>query len=400
MATPRTTDRLLLVGALAAILVPTLIPIEQPAHLEASKWVLSELSSSDLMRNLLLFMPLGAALAQLGYSAARCVALALLLSGGIETLQLWIPGRFVSPLDLLANGLGAALGQAVLRWAPLWLSPTPALSRRLVIAAGGTAAGLLLATGPLLAPAPVPALSDVQWVAAGRGLYPYEGQLLSAELDGQPLPPGPFPAEGPRLEWLSSDYVLALSLRAGPAPAGLSSFLRIWDPEGDEVLLVGPDRSHLVLRYRSAGRRLGLEWAALRWRDALAGVAAGQRIALKIEKTGAEICISIEQSRRCGFGFNYADGWQVLAPAFRYPSLVESALTCFWLAGLVLPLGFWGGRDSATLVAWSLVMGSLLLATQGGDLRPIPLAPLSAAAAAALLGARLRSFANARLAQS
>jgi len=396
MRTPSAAERLLLIGAVVAILVPTLLPIEQPAQLEASKWLLDELSGSDILRNLILFMPLGAALAHCGYSAARCVTLALLLSATIEFLQLWIPGRFVSPLDLLANTLGAALGQAALRWAPLWLSPTPSRGHLLVLAAGATAAGLLLATGPLLEPAPLPAVSHVQWEVTDPKLFPYEGQLLSAELDGQALPAGRFLAEGPRREWLSSDYVLALSLRAGPAPPGLSSFLRIWDPEDDEILLVGADGSHLVLRYRSPGRRLGLEWVALRWRDALAGIAAGQRITLKIEKAGAEICISIEQSRRCGFGFSYADGWQLLAPAFGYSSLVESALTCFWLAGLVLPLGFWGGRDSATLLAWLLVAGSLLLATQQGDLRPIPLAPLLAAAAAALLGARLRSFANAR----
>ena len=98
-------------------------------------------------------------------------------------------------------------------------------------------------------------------------------------------------------------------------------------------------------------------------------------------------------------GFSHADGWQLLAPTFRYPPVVKGVLTSLWLAALVLPLGFWGRRDAATLFAWLLVAGSLLLATYWGELRPIPLAPLLAAATAVLLGARLRKFANARLAQ-
>jgi len=397
MQAPTRTDFLLLAVAVVVILVPTLLPIEQPMHEQISKWVWGELSSSDLFRNLILFMPLGAVLARIGWGAGRCVALAALFSLCIEILQLWIPGRFVSPLDLFANSLGAALGHAVLRWAPLWRSPSPAQGRVLVVGAGSVAAGLLLATGPLLAPTPLPETYFVQWVTADPRLHPYGGEVLAAELDGQPLPHGPFRAKASR-DWISSDYALKLSLRAGAPPPGLSSFLRIWDPAGDEILLVGPDQRDLVVRYRMAGRHLGLEWAALRWSSGLAGVGRGQRIDVSIERTGTELCISVGGSRRCGLGFSHADLWQLLAPAFRYPPLVAHALTSLWLAGLLLPLGFWGRRDTATLFAWLLVAGSVALATHRGELQPIPLPALLAAATAILLGAGSRRFSDARLA--
>ncbi len=400
MGTSTTTSWLLLAAAVAAILLPTLLPLEELEATAASKWVLRDLSSSDLLRNLILFAPLGAALSHVGYSATRCVALALLLSAGIETLQLWIPGRFASPLDLLTNALGAALGHGVIRRAPLWLSPNPARSRWLVLAAGALAAGSLFATAPLLAPTPFPAISDVQWVPVDRELYPYEGQLLAAELNSRPLPRGRLPLEGPERKWLSSEFLLALEVRAGPAPQGLAGFLRIQNLGGDEMLLVGPDRRDLIFRYRIPGQRLGLEGGILRWKDGLAGVAPDQRMAVRIERRGEEICLSVDGARRCSMSFSHADGWKLLAPGFNYPRWVESALSALWLAGLFLPLGFWSRRNAATLVAWLLVGGVFLLSPQIGDLRPIPLPPLLAATAAALLGIWLRGFAKARLASN
>ncbi len=60
--------------------------------------------------NVLLFMPLGVALALRGWPMGRAVLTGILLSVTIETFQLWIPGRHSALLDVFANGTGALLG--------------------------------------------------------------------------------------------------------------------------------------------------------------------------------------------------------------------------------------------------------------------------------------------------
>ena len=68
--------------------------------------------------NILLFVPLGAALALRGWSTGRTAICGLALSAAIETAQ-WvaISGRTTSVDDMVLNTAGAALGQFLLsRW--------------------------------------------------------------------------------------------------------------------------------------------------------------------------------------------------------------------------------------------------------------------------------------------
>jgi VanZ family protein len=69
----------------------------------------------DLVANVLLFLPLGflfrmATRASAGTGHWPALGAALLVSGALETLQLFLPGRFANPLDVLSNTLGAWLG--------------------------------------------------------------------------------------------------------------------------------------------------------------------------------------------------------------------------------------------------------------------------------------------------
>src|SRR4029450_844320 len=69
----------------------------------------------DLVANVLLFLPLGflfrmATRASAGTGHWPTLRAALLVSGPLETLQLFLPGRFANPLDVLSNTLGAWLG--------------------------------------------------------------------------------------------------------------------------------------------------------------------------------------------------------------------------------------------------------------------------------------------------
>lgn len=77
-----------------------------------------EWTTKDLILNVVLFLPFGfihelmrpSGLVRPGERWRRLLANALLLSGGIELLQVWLPLRYPSLLDLVTNGLGALLG--------------------------------------------------------------------------------------------------------------------------------------------------------------------------------------------------------------------------------------------------------------------------------------------------
>lgn len=113
----RDASGFLLLGYLAGItLVITLAPFRfaVPDALTLS-W---RLDGGDLVANVLLFMPLGflfraAARAPTARHPLGALAAGLAASAAIETAQVFLPGRFPSPLDIAANGLGAYLGARV-----------------------------------------------------------------------------------------------------------------------------------------------------------------------------------------------------------------------------------------------------------------------------------------------
>ena len=125
----RDTRRLALLSAGLGIGIVTLLPVHAGLAHGFRPDVIATLGHTlktnalttdvlDLSQNVLLFLPLGyfvAATAGPIPKGARarlleaCLA-GLMLSVAVEALQLLLPGRFCSPLDVLTNGLGAFLG--------------------------------------------------------------------------------------------------------------------------------------------------------------------------------------------------------------------------------------------------------------------------------------------------
>jgi VanZ family protein len=78
-------------------------------------------SAGDLIRNIILFIPLGVLIAawhgrRLGQPAWRAIFLLAAISASFETLQLFIPVRSPSIDDVIANTLGGSLGVLLVRW--------------------------------------------------------------------------------------------------------------------------------------------------------------------------------------------------------------------------------------------------------------------------------------------
>ena len=120
---------------LVAILVLTLVPNprQTPVADETALLCLvcGESGGADVVLNLLLFIPLGAGLALLGWPWARVVAVCALLSLGVETLQYVLhTGRDASLSDLLTNTTSGAVAAAIVRRLDLLVAPGAVSARR------------------------------------------------------------------------------------------------------------------------------------------------------------------------------------------------------------------------------------------------------------------------------
>lgn len=142
-------------ASVAAILVATLWPAEPRGEVQWSDvaCILCEQASlADVTDNVLLFIPLGVALALYGYAPVRALGFAAPLSFCVEAAQFVIPGRDPSVSDLVFNSLGALLGAAVVCARDWWLRPPPRVAGRLCMLSAAAAATALTATAVLLTP--------------------------------------------------------------------------------------------------------------------------------------------------------------------------------------------------------------------------------------------------------
>ena len=255
----------LLVVALLAIAALTLGAAPAPGAPAGPRIVVLG-SLADVLRNVALYLPLGVALALRGAGPRFTTLLGCGLAAAIELAQLGIPGRASSPDDVLANTLGAWLGHALVRTAPLWLAPAPASARRLERLALAVWLGCIVASAALSVPALTPGPWYAHWNPALGNLVPYTGPVREATLGGQALRHGTLAdAAAARAALAAGDALSVRAISAGPAPEFEAIFL-ISDAADRELALLAIEGEDLVYRLRSRSRALGLEPVVLRAR--------------------------------------------------------------------------------------------------------------------------------------
>jgi len=99
----------LLFFSAGAILAATAIPVE--IHLPGFSLLDLRVTPSDVLVNLLLYIPLGMSMSKSRKSQVFLVACGL--SAAIEMCQLCLAGRYASPVDVLANSMGAMSGRSI-----------------------------------------------------------------------------------------------------------------------------------------------------------------------------------------------------------------------------------------------------------------------------------------------
>jgi VanZ like family len=308
--------------------------------------VCGEAGGADVALNLLLFMPLGAGLAMLGWSWPRVVGACALLSLGVETAQyLAHTGRDASLSDLLTNTASGALGAVLGRRLDRLLAPGPRLAWRLSLAAAAAWLAILAFTAVSLHP----------WAPMGRlrnyctGSYPtaelFSGTARTMRLNDialscdQEVPRGKL-----RREIRGGQVLLETVALAGNPTLGRRVIHLVRAPRG-MLLLLAQQGSAAVFQAPTAAGALRLFSPAVRLPDAfpsrpgglvhLTATSDGHRLQLSATHDGGRRAVELALSP--------SYGWMLLFPIPIAPGTPLRFVAALWLGALVLPAGYWAG---------------------------------------------------------
>ena len=345
---------------------------------------------ADLLANLVLFAPLGVALAVNGLGAGRVLACAATLSALIEAAQFsFVPGRDTNPMDVVYNAAGAWIAALVFVHGRRWIEPAPGRS-------GWRSAGavallaLVVATEGLLLQPSVPRSARVEWTDASGTLALYGGAVQSATAGGAPLRPGRAVPAGVAGALARREVRLSMDAIAGPPPDRLAQILSVRDGDSREIFLLGARGEDLVIRYRTRAAGARLDQPGLVVPGALRDARAGERVRIDLWGEGEDdaYCVAVNGKERCDVGFSAGSGWKLLLFTEGMPVRLRIALDLLWIAAWLVPVGYYSRRR---------LSGGLSTAAAAVALLALPglvgLLPLSGGEAAAALGGWLVGFA-------
>lgn len=336
----------------------TLLPAgEGPRELRPGGYLLT-----DIILNVILFVPLGISLGLAGTRPRMAAAIAVLASGAIELAQLWwIPGRFSALHDVATNSAGAWLGALIVahwpRREPIWRVAGPAAAALIVTAWVGGA--LLLA--PSLPP---PGGSNAQWAHDIGHHGVYTGRVIAMSVQGIPLADGWIQDTNAFQDALAAADTIRLEavLVTGPPSAAVTQLASVVSSRQYEVIGVWQDGAAVVARHRLRLTDAGLRTPWIRLDGALPAVA------------GDTVRVGYEVDRRAMRLTATGPGQTVRAVMRLTPAL-------FWSA--FLPFDWQGGTGSRW---WPLLPALFSLVVLGMALGGHPGLLILATAAAAFGG--------------
>lgn len=341
---------------------------------------------AELIQNLLLFLPLGAAVVwrwpELRWRQVLGAGLAL--SFTVEFLQQWIPGRDPSLGDIVANGSSTLVGAALVWTAPRWLAPSERLAPRLALGAAAVAAFAWLATGWLFQPAFPQAAYFDRWTPDIPKWPNYEGHIEWATLGPNVLEHGAIGGgeRGGGLalghDLLAADAPIRVHFTLGGPPQGRAPLFTVTDVHHRDVFIVGIDQTDLLIAYRNHGNVLRLARPDLRARGALAGAQLGDTFTVMATRE----CIN----QTCGLGHTVGDAWKLIFFPDSFPPWALKFFNALWVAGGLIGVGLWGRRNWATGAAVSLAVVTLALGPFVVDLNVTPVTEWLGAAVGFAIG--------------
>ena len=326
-------------------------------------------ATADLLLNLALFAPFGAALAFAGHRARRIALFCFGLSITVELLQFVIPGRHATLVDTVSNTAGGLLGALIAAVAMRWARDRAGAPVR----AWASIAVVLVAvnaTGWLLRPSPSSFPHFGQWTPRFENFEPWLGELDRATVGAVDVRHG-LSERWPELRAaLASEPRVEISGTMAPPATRLAAIFAVTDERFNELLLVGAEKDDIVVRFRRRADAWRLDSPSVRYPGLLTGTVAGSRFELTILRVAHDGCVVLDSVRSCAPPLAAGSMWTLLRPGFarEVPPLLLSAVT---LALLMLPTGLLVRATSPRHRAFVLVAIAvgLPLATRAGGLQ-------------------------------
>ncbi len=370
----------LAVLAVLGILAFTLTPA-RGSGIEASGFCLvcGERGLANIIGNVLLFIPLGAALMLAGVRPGRVVVMALLLSAGIELTQHWVPGRNPNPTDTFFNTLGAAAGVALASTRRWWLFARGSRRLRLGAAALMGAIGAVLMIGWLLGPGYPEADYYGQWTPDREQQPSHPGRVLAAHLGTVPIPSTRLDDPAAIRRSLRAGDTLVVHAVVGPGSERTWPIFRMAAGRGTLVVTVARQWDDLLLRFHTRAAMLRLSPPEIRVAGAFAGVDAADPVHIRVWGAGGGYCVEVDRPLGCGHGFTLGRAWALLHGLPFLDPPARRVLDVGFLTVLLAPVGFWWRRSPELALGAAVVIAAILLTPAFTHLRPTPPAELAGA---------------------
>jgi VanZ like family len=354
--------------------------------------VCGELGGSDVIANLLLFLPFAMGLRLAGLSWRRTVLIAAAVSLTVELLQLVaIPGRDASLSDLLTNTGSGAIGATLAPW--LLGAVRPSATRATKFLAAGTAAWLagLALSAWLLSPAVESGALQSGWAGATGERDVFFGEIHQIRLDGILMPRNGTPPDSAEIRRRlgAGEFRLDAEVNSG-GPVSYPSWIYKLKSGGINQLTLFQLRRHagVAVPIRAMGLRLRAATVTL---PAAFPDVAGRTVWLEASAAGGVITLHSTYSgvtRGIEFGLSPAYGWRLISPFQMGIGNGVRWFTALLLAVSVLPLAYWAAW-ARKWTRWILPLGitaGLVLPSAVAGFPPVHWSEWAAAAVGALAG--------------
>lgn len=356
---------------LTAILVLTLRPGPSDRVGEWSRCIAcGDLAGRDILLNILLFLPLGAALRWRGVARWRALVAGAVLATFIETMQATVvPGRDPTLGDILSNTTGTAVGIALFDLAPLLLWPTRRWSERL--AAIGALAWALVAVGGavLTRPSTRPSPYFGQWQRTWPYTDRFTGKVLSFTINGSAIPDDRI-SDLMALRGVLLDDTVRVRATAtlGGVPGRVAPIVSVANRDLGTVMLIGQRDDDVLLRLRVRASDYRLRSPELTIRNVVPRDAAARHDTLRIsaDLVGDEVrwCAATSRTRGCQRALlGPASAWLFVSPFELAAGRELPLLSALWLGVALVPAAYWSARARRrAFVALAALCGVLLVA--------------------------------------
>jgi hypothetical protein len=368
MTTVRGLAALLAGVGLLAILGLTLSPNPQQAEVADLTPLLclvcGEAGGTDVVLNLLLFMPMAAGLALLGWPWGRVAAVCALLSLGVETAQYFpLTGRDASLSDVLTNTTGGAAAAAIAMRLERLLAPGPALARRLSLTAAAAWLGILAFTALSLRPwAPpgrlrnycTPSFPTSEVFAGTARAMTLNGVALACDRD---VPHGTTVSRELHRGAVALETVAA----AGEPSGGRKVIHLVRGPTASAVVLAQHGRS-AEFQAPTAAQAIRMFAPVVRLSRAFPS-RAGQPVELVAQVDGRRLRLAAahESGRRSvELALSPSYGWTLLFSPGIEPGVRLRVTAALWLGMLILPAAYWAGFVARPLGAFGALGGAVI----------------------------------------